>query len=299
MNQLLKLNKRLRKMSYSFTFFFKYFLQALYNSQYLFKLKKNIHLIISMEKNKDEYIIRIRSNITPNSNKINSKNKYKIINDPNKNNIPFINQYENIPLETNISKQYDTVSSEAFYSVQSEIILLDVKEDKSDNLKNKVNQEIKTDIQNITKRPKIIKDKDTIDYGLEKEYKEMEEFINERQYEKIRELDKKILHQEILKRKEENKVRLENLEKIEQKLSKENNRMAMSESQFKFKNGNNPELINSLYIPNVLNTNKKVDLVLANVEKGGGYRVIPLNELNENYDAVPFGGYVFYQKKRE
>ena len=71
----------------------------------------------------------------------------------------------------------------------------------------------------------------------------------------------------------------------------------MSETQFKFKNGNNPDLINSLYIPNLVNSNKQVDLVLANVEKGGGYRVISQNELNENYDSVPFGGFIFYQKK--
>jgi len=247
-----------------------------------------------MEKNKDEYIIPIRSTIDSNYKIMHANNKYKLINKSNKNNFPLTNNNENVCLETNFSKGNDSQSSETFYSVQSEIIPQD---EKCENIKNKLIQEIKLGKQMIPKRSTIINEKDTIEYGFKKEYLEMEEFMNERQYDKIRELDEKILRQEILKRKEENKERLENLKKIEQKLSKENYRMAMSETQLKFKYGNNPDLINSLYIPNLVNSNKKVDLVLANVEKGGGYRVISQNELNENYESVPFGGYIFYQKK--
>ena len=247
-----------------------------------------------MEKSKDEYIIPIGLNQNKNTNP-KSPIKYKPLTRPTKINIPLITNEETNTLRSNNSKLSDSGHSEAYYSVQSEIILEVIQTDDK-NLKNKI-IDIKPEHVVDTNKHTVKIEKDSIDYELEKEYKEMKEFFIEKQYDKIRELDEKILQKEILKRKKENKERLENLKKIEQKLLEENNRMVMSESQFQFKTGGNPELVNSLYIPNVLNTNKKVDLVLANVEKGGGYQVIRQDEFNLNYEAVPFGGFVFYQKK--
>lgn len=257
----------------------------------------------SQHEDNENYTIPIKTHINPITPQAYKNIKYKLIDKKSyTNSIPLLNlEYNQQNNVQNIQNDDVTISSETFYSVQSEIppVIVDVKQEKNFDKKIKnQNFTIKQPMQQL----KLLKNtdhviSDTINYELEKEYKEMKEYIEENQFDKIRELDQKILRKEIKKRKEENKERLENLKRIEQKLSEENNRMAMSESQFQFKAGNNYDLVNSLFIPNVLNSNKKVDLVLANVEKGGGYRVLPQTEFNIKYDAVPFGGYVFYQKK--
>jgi hypothetical protein len=133
-------------------------------------------------------------------------------------------------------------------------------------------------------------------YNLESEYTEMKEHLKNGDYEKVRDLDRRIVQKEIAKRKVENNLRLDKLKKLEEKLSSEVKRIVSGENTGSYPGMNQLQMIHPNF-PGVPKEESKVKLVLVNVNKGEGYSIIQQEQLEEQFHEHKFCDYYFYTKK--
>jgi len=113
----------------------------------------------------------------------------------------------------------------------------------------------------------------------------MKIYLNNKDYVSIREFDSKILTKEMMKRKSQNKNRLDKLKSLEEKLINEVERMTgfseLDNNRHKFKS----------------ERDKILDLNLINVNKGEGFSILTSDEVNEKFHQHKFCDYIFYTKK--
>lgn len=132
-------------------------------------------------------------------------------------------------------------------------------------------------------------DEETNNYQLDVEYEQMRDFLHNKDFNRMRELDKKIVQKEITKRKAENKRRLERLKKLEEKVMTDVRRVSYGNS-----NVNNTLHLN---LPNMGGESIKSKLYLANSEKEGGFFIFTQEEVEAMFDQQKFCDFYFYTKK--
>lgn len=131
-------------------------------------------------------------------------------------------------------------------------------------------------------------------YQLESEYREIKDHLKNGDYEKVRDLDRRIVQKEIAKRKVENNKRLDKLKKLEEKLASDTKRIVSAENCI---HGINQLQMIHPNFPGVPKDDSKVKLVLVNKNKGEGYSILQQEQLEDNFHEHKFCDYYFYTKK--
>lgn len=133
------------------------------------------------------------------------------------------------------------------------------------------------DVSSVDSFDTILSDDLTLNIiSLENEYKLLNEYLKNCDYDKVSEITKNIVIKEISIRKAENKKRINKLKELEDKLNfeKEEGKLNLFD-----------------------NNDKKNKLVLANIIKEEGYHIVTENFIKENYNENKFCDYYYYTNK--